>query len=728
MSDDALKMSFCSRGVAIGLSVLLLFALSASSGQTYFVDAIGGNDARDGLSEANAWKTLGKVNAKTFLPGDAICLKRGSVWSNVRLHPLGSGTAGKPITLREYGDGSLPQINTAGNYSAALLLSNQSYWEIQNIEISNRRMASDSATSLRYGVYVTGSNAGALRHIIIRNLVIHQVNGNPTVKTGGGIYAEITGSSTPTWFDSLIVEGCDVHDVGPVGISNISTWDTRTFTTNTNWTPSLNVVLRNNSIRRTARNGMIIRVAANPLIEYNVFEECALTQSGNALFVFNCDGAVMQYNEAFRTRYNPGDADAGGFDADYRCKNTLIQYNYSHDNEYGGVVIVSDGGGSTTFNDGTIVRYNVFKDNLDHVIRTSGNVTNTLIYNNTIYSSADIGPVNVFYHKSWGGYSDDTRYFNNIVELLTPNSAYSFGASTNNQFEYNLFHGLHPSSEPVDAHKITEDPGFRDPGSVGAGWASTRGLRLLSSSPAVNSGMTVPRHSPKDYLGTTVPSGGGVDRGAFEDASSALLVAVKCYLQGPFNAVPGRMNTSLRTSGTLALHFAGRMIPAEAVDSITVEIRDAAEASAASVRMAAPAWLLADGSIRNFGDTTAGAVSFDAPSAAYFVVVHHRNHLAIMSAGSQMLDNMTPVLFDFTTGQEKGYGVAPMVQLGAVAFGMYSGDADGDGGVGAIDRTATWNNRNCTGYLNSDVDLNGSVDALDRTITWNNRNRANNLP
>ena len=52
-----------------------------------------------------------------------------------------------------------------------------------------------------------------------------------------------------------------------------------------------------------------------------------------------------------------------GFDSDWNCRGTVIQYNYSHDN-YGGLVLVcNDGTADASFNVGNlgqlIVRYNV---------------------------------------------------------------------------------------------------------------------------------------------------------------------------------------------------------------------------------------------------------------------------------------------------------------------------------------------------------------------------------
>jgi hypothetical protein len=527
---------------------VLFFSLSLActpilSAHTYFINVSSGNDSFDGMTEMTAWKTLAKVNGTTFVAGDSILLKCGETWSEY-LHPAGSGVIGNPIVISSYGTGNKPQINTGGSYPTAVLLLNQEYWVIENLDVTNLHPTNN--TSSRYGVYIISNNYGVVRHIILRNLVVHDVNGNPGSKTCGGIFFEVMGGTT-AWFDSVIVEGCDVYDVSPVGIASTSSLASRTLTTNSNWYPSTNIYIRNNMIRRTVRNGMIIRVAKRPVIEHNVFQECAKDSSGNAMFVFNCDSALIQYNEAFLTRFNAGDEDAGGFDGDYRCKSTIIQYNYTHHNEYGGIVVVSDGSGTDTFNDGAIIRYNVLKDNSNHCIRVSGNVTNTTFYNNTIYSSTAAGAVVAVWHKSWGGYCDNTKYYNNIFELQKYGSSFQLNSSTNNLFDYNLFHGVRAAGEPADLHKMTADPKFAAPDSVSNGWTTAAGLRLQSTSPAIDSGTTLSGHVAEDYLGTAIPTGSQVDRGAFEFPGTSGFNEDRYYPGTPklFGAYPNPFNPTV---------------------------------------------------------------------------------------------------------------------------------------------------------------------------------------
>jgi hypothetical protein len=97
--------------------------------------------------------------------------------------------------------------------------------------------------------------------------------------------------------------------------------------------PSKEIIIRNNKFEHSGANALIVRAADSPVVEYNLYNHCAVKGSGNASFPFNCDNALFQYNEACYTVYNSEadswdvkkDADAGGFDSDWNCKNTVIQ-------------------------------------------------------------------------------------------------------------------------------------------------------------------------------------------------------------------------------------------------------------------------------------------------------------------------------------------------------------------------------------------------------------------
>jgi hypothetical protein len=68
-----------------------------------------GNDANDGRSPAKAWKTVAKVNATPFAPGDQILFARGGEWRE-SLKASSSGAPGKPIVYAATGTGDKPKF------------------------------------------------------------------------------------------------------------------------------------------------------------------------------------------------------------------------------------------------------------------------------------------------------------------------------------------------------------------------------------------------------------------------------------------------------------------------------------------------------------------------------------------------------------------------------------------------------------------------------------------
>jgi hypothetical protein len=490
---------------------------SISEGDTkYYVDSELGNDSYPGTSSDSAWQTLSRLNDTLFAPGDFILFKCEGIWTG-QLYPKGSGEDGNPIVIDKYGQGDLPRFCGAGQVENAVYLFNQEYWEINNLDISNY---SESGPALRKGMYIQAEDFGAVNHIHMKNLVVHDVNGSMETRKNGGIFVEVTGSEKPTWFEDILVEGCEFYDVDRIGWNNMSTWMHRTMTTNNNWYPSKDIIIRNNYFERTGGNALIVRVSDGPVFEHNIFYNCGVKGTGNTNYTFNCDNAIIQYNEAYGTHYTPGTPDGGGFNSDWRCKNTIIQFNYSHHNEHGGQLICNDGGVSTSFNDGSIIRYNVYVNNGHHVFRVSGTPTNSLVYNNTIYLGPNQSGIKIIWHKSWGGYPQGVEYYNNIFYNLGSGNYYDFGESTNNAFNYNVFAGKSGANEPDDPHKITADPEFVDAGSDQNGWNVAGGYQLKATSPAIDSGTLLPEHVTQDYFGKPVPYNDAADRGAFEYQSS----------------------------------------------------------------------------------------------------------------------------------------------------------------------------------------------------------------
>jgi hypothetical protein len=106
-------------------------------------------------------------------------------------------------------------------------------------------------------------------------------------------------------------------------------------------------------------------------------------------------------------------------------------------------------------------------------------------------------------------------------------------------------------------------------------------------------------------------------------------------------------------------------------------------------------------------------------STPYYIVLKFNNGLETWSATPQTFTSSS-LSYDFTTAATKAYG-SNMVLVGT-KWCIISGDANQDGSVDALDRSACWNDRNLSGAYVTDLNGDGVVDALDRSIAWNNRN------
>lgn len=431
-------------------------------GQTYYyIDNVGGDDSNTGTSETAAFRSVKKINTIVFTPGDAILFKRGGKWTET-LKPLGNGIAGNRIVIGAYGTGELPIIDVEGKkhnndfMSASIILFNQEYWEIRDLEVRNFEKGNPVKPTKKAGILILAKDIGTLHDFKFENLKISNVNGSLKTRTNGGLFINVIADNAPekrvpTNFDGIYVNNCYFLNVDRGGFINQSFWRKRDMNSKfgelcangkvNNWFPSNNIIIEHSKFENVGGNGLVTRVAESPLVQYNLFVKCGSKTTGNASYPYNCDNALWQFNEACYTVYNEGDIDASGFDSDYMCKNTIIQYNYSHHNDWGGLLVCSWGKLKNAFNDGTIVRNNIFQDEKHHMIRFSGNITNTEISNNLFVTNAKINDVMLWY-KHWGNvWPKKTVLKENIFYNQGTTHFIKLGQTSNNSFTGNTLCG-----------------------------------------------------------------------------------------------------------------------------------------------------------------------------------------------------------------------------------------------------------------------------------------------
>jgi hypothetical protein len=230
---------------------------------------------------------------------------------------------------------------------------------------------------------------------------------------------------------------------------------------------------------------------------------------------------------------------------------------------------------------------------------------------------------------------------------------------------------------------------------------------------------------------------------ATEAGEPTFSLNLKVFLEGPFNTTTATMSSYLKTEDLLPnvhpfdppLPYYGNntpkwlyngsgmslALPADAVDWVLVELRDAL--SAASATSAAsiankPGLLLSDGSV--VAPNGVSLLGFNTIINDYmFIVVWSRNHLGIMSS-TGIAEPSGTVSWDFTTAAGQTYGANGSKELTPGIWGMFAGDVNADGIVNDADKSpAGWKTEvGEQGYLGSDLNLDSQSSNVDKNQFW----------
>jgi len=523
--------------VLLSLIILHVFILNVySQSHTYYISS-DGNDNKSGLSIKAAWKSLERVNQVTFHPGDAILFKSGDIW-NGQLHPLGSGSDGKPIIIDRYGAGSIPVINFGELAGAGIKLVNQEWWIIRNLEVTSgappkQLIGRQGIVALAEG---TDKHTG---HIIISHCFIHDIwgqlggDGDFTGYNSSAIFVgqamgrkNIQGGSA----DDILLENNRIERVDRCGIII--------------WKGIKNIVVRGNTMENLGGDGIMVNGCIKGLIEKNIAKRTCM-RSGDqdiiitgrsynphtaAMWIQACVETVMQFNEVYDTGRQKGNGDGNAYDFDFDCKNCIVQYNYSRNN-HGFLLIMY----RTT---GNIARYNISENDQSHLIQMQGKISDqNLIHNNVFY--VDYGTIDIDYYMGGSQISDSLKskiganLRNNIFYATGQGrfrTVYTYGSALERQYNdkvklphpapgtlflHNWYYGPWLNGLPDDPEKQEGDPMFVAAGTGGVGISTLAGYKLRPGSPCINTGMKIEMPGIRDFYGNPL-NDGALDFGVFE--------------------------------------------------------------------------------------------------------------------------------------------------------------------------------------------------------------------
>lgn len=477
-------------------------------------------------------------------------------------------TNGQGIWFQNYGyrlDNTWHQYQ--GYVSSSILLYDSEYIEIQNLEIVNRNPKIDTVYNAvdmmdRTGVAAVAQDKGTIDHIHLKNLNIHDVIGNVYNKhmNNGGIYftvymphdaqTENRADGTKDFvssetgvprFNDVLIDGCSVVNTNRWGIAvgytalwgkftgmEISDEDIAKY-------GSTNVVVQNNYVKDAGGDSITMMYCDKPLVQYNVSDGAARQMhSGDygpqgetqrfaaGIWPWKCKDAVFQYNEAFDTKNTNNDnGDGQAWDADW-SDGTIYQYNYSHNNEGGCLMVCLNEAYRTTF------RYNISQNDLRAVLDTFGS-PQAHIYNNVFYVADNVP---IYRSRSNGTAVLENNIFYYSGE--TPKTE-EWTVGNNKTYSNNLYYNY--ENQPEDAAGVTVAKGtqvFENPGKAPVSTVGERnphekpdaesvfdGYKLCAGSPAIGAGKSVTdkngyEKSKTDFFGTDLQDVTNFDIGAYQ--------------------------------------------------------------------------------------------------------------------------------------------------------------------------------------------------------------------
>ena len=354
---------------------LLVGFASPAVAADYYVSA-GGSDANAGTAASAPWRTLGRVNGVALRPGDRVLLRGGDTFAGgLSLDSADTGTASAPIAIASYGTGRATIYAGTGS-----------------------------------GIFAYNT-AG----VSIANLAIAGAGG---ASSGISFYTDLPGDTTLAF---VRIDGVDVSGFGRDGVE-IGAWNGRAGFSD--------VRVTNTALHHNGRNGLFtyaqlpnahrqvyvghVRAYENPgtpgagsntgsgivlasvdgaTIERSVAHDngrlCDSVGGPVGIWTYDSTRVIIQHNESYRNRTAAG-WDGGGFDLDQNVSDSIVQYNYSHDNDGAGFLLAQ-----SVANDAharNVIRFNISQNdgraNSYAGIELWGRVLSAEIYNNTVFVSA----------------------------------------------------------------------------------------------------------------------------------------------------------------------------------------------------------------------------------------------------------------------------------------------------------------------------------------------------
>lgn len=257
------------------------------------------------------------------------------------------------------------------------------------------------------------------------------------------------------------------------------------------------------------------------------------------------------------------------------------------------------------------------------------------------------------------------------------------------------------------------------------------------SSGAINVNYNAAGLSPGIYAADIIISNGAKTEMAVPVSLTVLQPIygeLKVYLEGPFQE-EGMMSNDLYANNFIPLDqpYSGTpwnyngsetvyTIPnSQVIDWVLVELRetsgDASTATGTTKIQQRAGFLLEDGTIVDLDGSSPLQLNVSV-NENLFVVIYHRNHIAIMAA-NPLSNSGFNYSYDFTNAENQVFGGKYAHKSLFGSWVMYAGDANADGTIDNQDKNDVWWIDNLgNNYLKGDMNMDGTVNIMDILEMW----------
>ncbi len=343
------KVRFLTAAVFYGL-----FFVSGLGATTYHISTeAGAADANSGVA-ASPWRTIAAANAFDFAPGDSLLFQAGETFfGQLYLSGEDGGTAAAPLTIGSFGGGKAT-IQTSNATEDAIFTFN-----VAGIAVVDLILRGQGTAGTSKGIEFFSNVLGNVRLDFVSISGVEASNFSEGIVVSSFVAGETTG------YDNITITDCYVHDVSHTGISIFGTQGLPTGNySHHNVYVADNLVhditgFTNYSVNHTG-NGILLAEVDGAVVERNVAHDGGMNNimcgGPVAIWAYDCNAVIFQFNEAYNWENGSG-CDGGGFDLDGGMSNSILQYNYSHDNEGPAYLAGNYIGARDHF--GNVIRYNI---------------------------------------------------------------------------------------------------------------------------------------------------------------------------------------------------------------------------------------------------------------------------------------------------------------------------------------------------------------------------------